>query len=120
MIVAGFGFRASATASSLSAALHASEHSPSVIAAPEDKAATPVFAEFAQSNNLIIVAVTTNALQSVTTSTQSTISQKIRGTGSVAEACALAAAGAAARLVCSRVISPDGKATCAIATGEDV
>lgn len=40
------------------------------------------------------------------------------GTGSVAEAAALVAAGPGARIIVRRTAAPDGMATCAVATGE--
>jgi len=43
----------------------------------------------------------------------------VRGCGSVAEAVALAAAGAGGRLLVTRHMSPDRTATCAIAQGEN-
>ena len=57
------------------------------------------------------------ALTAQATSTQSPASRASRGTGSVAEAAALAAAGPGARLLSPRVISADGRATCALAEG---
>lgn len=50
--------------------------------------------------------------------TRSAASQATYGTGSVAEAAALAAAGPGARLLSARLISPDRLATCAIAIGD--
>ncbi len=58
-----------------------------------------------------------DALAAVTTPTRSRASLKARGVGSVAEACALAAAGVQSRLLRTRQISPDRMATCAIAQG---
>ncbi len=49
------------------------------------------------------------------TPTQSAASLAAHGTGSVAEACALLAAGPGAVIVVRRVVSGDGQATCALA-----
>ena len=117
MIVAGFGFRASASLDSLRAALAATGHAPDLIATPTDKAgATPIRA-LATELGLPLHPVDPSALQAVDTATHSETVMARRGTGSVAEACALAAAGAAPILLTLRHISPDRLATCAIAQG---
>ena len=112
MIVAGFGSRSGATAASLrSALLLAQAGAPPVthVATLADKA--PLL----KALGLPILAVET--LDEIATPTRSAASLAARGTGSVAEAAALAAAGPGARLLVSRQISPDRKATCAIAEG---
>ena len=118
MIVAGFGFRGAATASSLHAALAATEQTQvDALAAPRDKAQTEVFQEFAEDKAIPVLEISADQLQTVETATQSDHSQTHRGTGSVAEACALAAAGPQAELITHRQVSPDRLATCAIAIG---
>ncbi|MCL4066280.1 cobalamin biosynthesis protein [Pseudomonas sp. GX19020] len=59
--------------------------------------------------------VTAAALTAPATLTDSAASRAAHGTGSVSEACALAALGPGACLTAPRVISADGKATAAIA-----
>ena len=118
MIVAGFGFRKSVRLSSLRASLElARQGLPSVdaLATPADKG--PMLAPLAEAMRLPLIAVTPEALAAVPTLTNSPASLAARGTGSVAEASALAAAGAGAWLVTSRHVSPDRMATCAIARG---
>ena len=66
-----------------------------------------------------IRAVPADVLSGVDTPTQSERIAEKFGTGSVAEATALAAAGPRARLIATRVVSRDRTATAAIAEGED-
>ena len=116
MIVAGFGFRSAADIAALRAALACAQagHPPvTALAAPDDKRV--LVAELAETMALPVVTVSPDALQGPQTATQSTASLSARATGSVAEACALAAAGPGARLLAIRHISPDRMATCAIA-----
>ncbi|RXD07646.1 cobalamin biosynthesis protein [Sphingomonas sp. UV9] len=116
MIVAGFGFRTGANVASLRTALAAVQHghaSVTTLAAPHDKLA--LVSELAKTLGLPVIAVTPDALQIPNTPTQSIASLEARETGSVAEAAALAAAGAGAQLLATRHISPDRMATCAIA-----
>lgn len=118
MIVAGFGFRSAAGLASLRAALSlAQEGLPAIThlatAADKAEALTPL----AEILGLPVVGIEPEALALVTTPTHSRASVHARGTGSVAEACALAGAGGAARLLRLRCISADRMATCAIARG---
>ncbi|WP_071796620.1 cobalamin biosynthesis protein [Natronohydrobacter thiooxidans] len=119
MIVAGFGFRGSARAESLASALARCRGAvPDMLASADDKAQSPVFRAFAARLGLPVIAVTEDALVAQSTLTQSAFSLRARGTGSVAEAAALAAAGPNARLIGPREISADGLATCALAEGD--
>jgi len=120
MKVAGFGFRKQATASSLRAALEAAGGPAGVtfLATIDDKATFLCINMLSDELNTPIEPVDAKNLVKASVSTQSTISQKTRGTGSVAEAAALAAAGPGARLLVSRKISEDRLATCAIAVGD--
>lgn len=59
------------------------------------------------------------AVAGIATPTHSPRIEALHGTGSVAEAAALAACGAGARLVARRVTSACGRATAAIAVPED-
>ena len=93
MIVAGFGLRGAATEASLREALDATGAAHvDALATPADKSRMPVFRSFAAKLDLPVVTVQAEALQMQETDTQSDTSLARRGTGSVAEACALAAA----------------------------
>ena len=115
MIVAGFGFTTRATAHSVADALQRTGCSARIdaVATAADKAPALV-----QMLGRSVVAIAAVDLALMETSTQSAASQLARGTGSVAEAAALAAAGKNARLLVPRCISTDRMATCAIATGD--
>lgn len=117
MRVAGFGFRASASLASLRDALEKAGGASglALIATAADKAETPVFREFAKALALPFQAVSQADIEAAQVTTQSAISQRIRSSGSLSEAAALAAVGSPARLVTSRRISSDKMATCAIA-----
>lgn len=125
MIVAGFGFRKTATVASLEDALrfarhrHGSDVTIACLATAADKADTAPFSTLALSLDLPTRAIDSAALTAQQTPTRSKASQAARATGSVAEAAALVAAGHAARIVVARVISPDGMATCALAERKD-
>lgn len=121
MIVAGFGFTSRASVNSLHAALAATGHleTVDVLAAPADKAVQAPLRALADALALGIHPVPQDRLAAQQTQTRSTISQTHRDTGSVAEAAALAAAGAGATLIVTRRISDDRMATCAIAKGAD-
>ncbi|MEI4232951.1 cobalamin biosynthesis protein [Roseovarius sp. D22-M7] len=125
MIAAGFGFRAAATTASLRDALDLARArtgaGPTLVAlaTAADKAGAAPLCALAQALGLPIHAVDTARLTAQHTPTRSHASQAAHGTGSVAEAAALAAAGPEARIVAPRVISGDGMATCALAEGKD-
>lgn len=118
MIVAGFGFRAGAGLTSLRAALAlAQQGQPAVthLASACDKVAA--LAPLADALGLPVRAVAPGDLSGAATLTHSAASLAARGTGSLAEASALSAAGAGARLLGPRHVSPDRMATCALAEG---
>lgn len=118
MIVAGFGFRTGTAVSSLQAALALAQKghpSATLLATAQDKAGGLL--PLAEALSLLVAGVTPEALATMTTHTRSAVSLAARGIGSVAEASALAAAGPGARLLQQRLISPDRKATCALAQG---
>lgn len=118
MIIAGFGFRTSATLASLQSALSLAGNGPiDALAAPDDKCTDRCLTDLAALTGLPIRPVTETLLTNTKTETQSPLSLRERGTGSVAEAAALAAAGPNAKLLTKRHISQDKLATCAIATG---
>lgn len=122
MLTAGFGFRAAATVESLRDALErASGGRPvSALAAPADKAGAPCLTALAGTLGLPVTAVAGASLRAQPTPTQAPRVLAMRGTGSVAEAAALAAAGARhgteARLLGPRCLSADRLASCAVAT----
>lgn len=118
MIVAGFGFRAGAGLASLWAALElARQGKPAVthLATAEDKVAA--LSLLAEALGVPVLGVPSQKLSGMVTLTRSTASVAARFTGSLAEASALGAAGADARLLGPRHVSPDRMATCAIAEG---
>lgn len=118
MIVAGLGFRKTAGVAALRDALaRAQRNQPAVtaLAVPHDKMKQAT--GLAEAMGLPLIAISPQALAGVATLTQSTASLAARGTGSVAEAAALAAAGPGARLLGPRHISTDRTASCAIAKG---
>jgi len=117
VIAAGFGFRSAATADSLADALARAGGAPDLLATVADKAQSPAILDLAARKRLPVAAVGAAALAAQTTLTQSGASLLAHGTGSVAEAAALAAAGPSARLMGRRAISGDGLATCALAEG---
>lgn len=119
MIIAGFGFRAEATMDSL---LNAYQHlggDADAIAVPEDKAGALCFAQLSAKLGLPVYKISSETMKNTVTPTQAARVIEKRGTGSVAEACALAAAGPEGRLMAKRYISADRMATCALAQGDD-
>ena len=121
MIVAGFGFTSRATAASLQDALSRTGMTDDVtlLATPVDKAMQDAILALSKDRRLLIKAIYPSKLEAVHTQTQSPLSRLLRKTGSVAEAAALAGAGAGAYLMVTRQISNDRMATCAIAQGPD-
>ncbi|UZD91530.1 cobalamin biosynthesis protein [Cognatishimia activa] len=115
MIIAGFGFRAEATARSLKDAYDKLGGGADAIAVPDDKAGALCFKQLAAELDLPVHRISADAMQSVKTQTQAQKVIEKRGTGSVAEACALVATGAEGRLIAARHISEDRMATCALA-----
>ena len=118
VIVAGFGFRSGATTASLQAALDGARIAGAPVthlATLEDKA--DALAELARLLAVSVIAVAPEHIADLSTPTRSKASQAARGAGSVAEACALVAAGPGARLFAPRRISTDRMATCALAEG---
>nr|WP_319949237.1 cobalamin biosynthesis protein [uncultured Shimia sp.] len=117
MIVAGFGFRGAATSESLRDALLQASRGQKVdaLSAPEDKVEDTCLKTLATTLGLTIHAVSSDAMTAISTPTQSNRVLEKRGTGSVAEACALAASGPHATLIAQRHVSSDRMATCALA-----
>ena len=118
MKVAGLGFREGATIESLRdllAQIEGQSGPVAVLATLPAKACAPALRALAAERGLPVQAVTVHGVE---TTTQSARIMALHGTGSVAEAAALAGAGTGARLVVARVASADGMATCAVAIGE--
>ena len=132
MTVAGFGFRRGATLASLRDALvrataaaglavpaQSAQQSPTLLATAQDKAGAPCLRALAEALNLPLCAVATARIDATPTLTDSATVRALRGSGSTAEAAALAAAlmhgGPGATLLHPRAVSADRLATCAIA-----
>ena len=119
MRVAGLGFRRVTTLSSLRDALEKAGGGATILATAGDRADSPALVALAAELGLSIAPVRPEMLAAQRTPTQSERALSRYGTGSLAEAAALAIAGRGARLLGSRVVSDDGCATAAIAEGED-
>ncbi|WP_431298266.1 cobalamin biosynthesis protein [Tabrizicola sp. BL-A-41-H6] len=117
MRVAGFGFRKGATEAALRDALMrvGGPDGVTMVATVADKAGG--LRNFARSLGLPLVAVPPGDLPGQAVATRSARVTALYGTGSLAEAAALAAAGPGARLIAPRAQSADGTATAAIAEG---
>lgn len=114
--VAGFGFRQQATLESLEQALDQliAEYGPiEQLAAAQSMLA--LVQRLGQARKLPVVSVSDADLAGVITLTHSTYSLRAKGTGSVAEAVALLAAGSGSRLLGPRTVSNDRHATAAVA-----
>ncbi|RUR55844.1 cobalamin biosynthesis protein [Vreelandella populi] len=115
--VAGFGFRQQATLASLEQVLDQLIAQYGLI----DRLAAAhsmllLVQTLGEARNLPVISVADAALASAATLTHSAYSLREKGTGSVAEAVALLAAGSGARLLGPRTVSDDRKATAAVAT----
>jgi cobalt-precorrin 5A hydrolase len=115
---AGFGYRKDASLASLDEALalvlkvHGDVD---YLAASSGK--VEVVKALGLERNLRVRLVDEAELSEIATLTQSQASLREKGTGSFAEAVALAGAGPDARLLGPRIVSKDGMATCAVAEG---
>lgn len=119
MRVAGIGLRAGARAESIADALARAGGDVACLAVLADKADHPGLRAHSARTGLRIHAVQRDTLRGIATPTWSERIAARFGTGSVAEALALAGAGPGARLACARVVSQDGLATAAIAERMD-
>ncbi|MBW6391675.1 cobalamin biosynthesis protein [Halomonas sp. Y3S6] len=118
MRVVGFGFRRAAPLASLAdllAQLEARYGPVDRLAAAASKQA--LAQALGGVRGIEVIAVDDEALPSVVTLTYSCHSLKARGTGSVAEAVALLAAGPGASLLEPRLVSADRMATAALSRG---
>ncbi|MCA0406211.1 MAG: cobalamin biosynthesis protein [Proteobacteria bacterium] len=120
MKVAGVGLRAAATLDSLRDALKGQEAGLAALATLEDKAGHPALQTLAREMSLPIRAIPRASLAGLVTLTRSCRIEQGFGTGSVAEACALAACGPGARIITPRITAPDGLATIALASDPEV
>ncbi|CAN7226282.1 cobalamin biosynthesis protein [Bradyrhizobium sp. LjRoot220] len=120
MRVAGLGFRRDVTLASLREALVAAGGRKGIaaVATVSDKAESDALKHLARELGVPIKSVPAELLVGFATSTQSELVKEKFGTGSVAEAAALAAAGRRARLISTRAVSRDRTATAAIAEGD--
>jgi len=116
MIVAGIGYRSGTTPGDLRAALALVDACPDALASLCGKASGPLTI-LATALNLPVIGLTEDQIAGIPTRTKSPRIQARFATGSLAEACALVAAGPAARLTHPRVIGPCGRVTIAIAKG---
>jgi cobalt-precorrin 5A hydrolase len=96
-------------------ALTRAGQNPQALATVADKAEAPVIRTLADELGLPLYAIALADLQAQSTQTHSPRVAALYGTGSLAEAAALACAGPNARLLGPRVTSKDGKATAALA-----
>lgn len=119
MRVAGIGFRGGASLQSLTDALARAGGGADALATAESKAGAAVALALARALGLPLIAVTRADLERQPVLSHSARVAARFGTGSVAEAAALAAAGPGARLLGPRVISQDGLATAALAERTD-
>ena len=120
MRVAGIGFRSAAPLAALQDALTRAGGGPlDALATETAKADTPQAKALAKVLNLPLLPVLSAELARQTTQTLSPRMEARYGTGSLAEAAALAAAGPGARLLAPRAVSACGQATAAIAEGPD-
>lgn len=117
MIVAGFGFRSEVSLAALQDALCRAGGAPGVTHLATLAAKAEGLRQLSLSLNLPVIALDPKALRGIATLTRSDRVEALFGTGSVAEAAALAAAGQGARLRGPRAVSADGTATAAIAEG---
>jgi cobalt-precorrin 5A hydrolase len=117
MKVAGFGFRAEASEAALRDALARAGGGQglSALATAADKA--EALAGLAAALDLPVLALDRAALERQPVATRSAKVEALRGTGSLAEAAALAGAGPGARLIAPRAVSADRTAAAAIAEG---
>jgi cobalt-precorrin 5A hydrolase len=117
MIVAGIGCTSRATLAEMRALLEQMTRgrAPARIACLEGRA--HMLAPLAQALDLPLVPLPRAALRGISTPTTSGRVMAEFGTGSVAEACALAGAGTGAAIVALRQTSDAGQATCALAEG---
>jgi cobalt-precorrin 5A hydrolase len=117
MIVAGFGFRAAADVAGLRAALVKTGAQVTDFATALEKADAPALRALALEWAVPLHGVRREVLAAQGVAGSERV-QDLFGTGSVAEAAALAVAGRGARLTVGRMTSDDGMVVVAIAEGD--
>lgn len=116
MKIAGIGLRAAATLADLQDALAlAGCARPDALATLAAKAEKPQIKALAETLGIPVLKLGEDEISGIPTLTCSPRIKARFGTGSVAEAAALAAGGTGARLICPRVKTTNGLATAAIA-----
>ncbi len=120
MICAGIGYRRAATLADLQEALALTGITPDALASIAAKADSPPLQDLARQTGLPLITLSEAEIAGIRTLTHSPRLQARFGTGSLAEAAALAAAGrdaqnARTRLLAPRVQTANGMATAAIA-----
>ena len=115
MIVAGFGFRSGVTLAALQDALQRTGGAEGVTHLATLALKAEGLTALGRALHLPVLALDPEVLRGQPTLTHSDRVEALFGTGSVAEAAALAAAGEGARLRGPRAVSADGLATAAIA-----
>lgn len=114
-MIAGIGLRGSATVDDLHELLALAPARPQALATLSDKAAHPALLALCAATGLILHPIPRAALAGIPTLTQSLAQIARFGTGSLAEACALHAAGPGAALCGARQIARSARATMAFA-----
>jgi len=117
MIVAGFGFRSATSLAALEDALARAGGREGVTHLATLASKAPGLRPLGEALELPVIALAPEALRGQPTLSRSKRVAALHGTGSLAEAAALAAAGPGARLRGPRAVSADGTATAAIAEG---
>ena len=117
MRIAGIGFRGAASAAALAEALDRASQGASVdgLATLADKATAPAFVALAAARGLAIHPIAPAAIAGIITPTPSQRIFAQYGTGSIAEAVALVAAGPGAQIIAPRQTTACRQATAAIA-----
>ena len=128
MRVVGFGLRPHAPRNALEEVLaraldaaRAHDGKPPIVhamATLAGRAEHPALRCLAQAYALPVIAVDETRVVGVVTPTRSARIEALFATGSIAEATALLAAGEGARIIVSRIVSPDGTASAAMAETE--
>lgn len=117
--IIGLGFRGSATAAEIMAAIEAiaGDCADCRVAVPADKASAPAFVAALERLRLPLIPVAEDALIAADSGivTRSPRVEKMRGVGSVAEAAALAGAGQGGCLVRTRIVNDARTVTAALA-----
>lgn len=116
MIVAGIGYRSGAMPDDLQVAMALLSRAPDALACLDTKAEGPL-QHVADAINLPLITLSEAQIAGIPTLTCSPRIKARFATGSLAEACALAAAGPGARLIQPRLIGPSGHVTIALAEG---